>query len=75
MPKTRLQILRRLEQVLSQAREDLAEACQLASDYSGEGLEKITGRCEALNAELKSLWDTVAVDLENERDLRKRKRP
>jgi hypothetical protein len=73
--KTRLQILRRLEQVLSQAREDLGEACQLAAEYSGEGLEKITARCEALNAELKSLWEVVVVDLERERDQRKRKRP
>jgi hypothetical protein len=74
MHKTKLQILRRLEQVLSQAREDLGEACQLVADFSGEGLQSLATRCEALNAELTKLWENVVADLEGERDQRKRKR-
>ena len=75
MHKTKLQILRRLEQVLSQAREDLGEACELVADYSGDGLGPIAERCEALNQELKALWESVVADLDHERDQRKRKRP
>ena len=74
MHKTKLQILRRLEQVLSQAREDLGEACQLVADFSGDGLQTLATQCEALNSKLTKLWETVVVDLESERDQRKRKR-
>jgi hypothetical protein len=74
MHKTKLQILRRLEQVLSQAREDISEACQLIADFNGEGLEKIATDCEKLNSDLQELWTSVVGQLEEEREQRKRKR-
>jgi hypothetical protein len=73
MHKTKLQILRRLEQVLSQAREDIGEACQLVADFDGDGLDALAGDCEKLNAQLQALWTKVVADLETERDQRKRK--
>ena len=74
MHKTKLQILRRMEQVLSQAREDISEACQLVADFNGDGLQTIASECEKLNADLHSLWTRVVAELEQERDQRKRKR-
>ena len=73
MHKTKLQILRRMEQVLSQAREDIGEACQLIADFNGEGLDTLASECEKLNSQLQALWTRVVADLETERDQRKRK--
>ena len=73
MHKTKLQILRRMEQVLSQAREDIGEACQLVADFDGDGLDGLAAECEQLNSQLQALWTKVVADLETERDQRKRK--
>ena len=63
-----------MEQVLSQAREDISEACQLVADFDGAGLESIATDCEKLNTDLQALWTSVVAELELERDQRKRKR-
>ena len=78
MLKTRLQALRRLEQVLTNSRVEIGEACQLVTDRaeadrSDAEFQELENECHAASDVLQRLWQRTDRLLVAEREKKERK--